>query len=161
MSLTEKWYTQLPDEIRDTIFRVTLKLPNAGEVSHDWLPFVDADYDELEAQLEEVPSQYAYASMILGEAKMITGLRKRTLQRRKAKVRQQIIDDARKKDYKLRVSDIDDLIEGDAEVAKLDVLLMKAERDESKLIGLVAAMRLKADSLRSLAGFKRQEAQDS
>ena len=162
MSIRSKWYNDIPQEIRDTIWRVRTRLPGVGDFEHNFQPDVDVDYDELEVQMEEIPSIFSYASGILADVKTMVSLKKLKLKRARASIVQQIYDDARRNNRNPpRQKDIDDLIESSEEVTKATAELIQAERVESKVFGMVQALRMKAEVLRSLAGFKRQELSDA
>ncbi len=161
MTIRSKWYNDVPPEIRDTIWRVRAKIPGAGDFEHDFKSDVDVDYDQLETQLEEISSIYSYASSMLADAKTMVSLKKLSVQRARAKIVQEILEDSRQNQNKPpRKTDIDDLIDGNERVVKLTVELIQAERTESKLVGFVQALKMKSEVLRSLAGFKRQELSD-
>lgn len=160
MSIKKKWYAEIPDEVRDTLFKIRVKIGPSKILEHNFLPDVDVDYDELEAQLEEIPAKYAYVSSILAEQKAIVQMKERMLLRRKALVTDEILQSSREAGISLRVSDVEKLIEKDDVVTKFDADLIMSRKVENKLIGLVTSIRMKSDSLRSLAGFKRQEMSD-
>lgn len=163
MTIRSKWYNEIPAEIRDIIWRVKAKLPGVAEsYEHDFQQDIDADYDQLEVQLEEIPSVFAYTSSMLAEAKTMVSIKKLAVKRARAKIVQEILEDSRQKQRTPpRKTDIDDLIEGDEKVVKLTAELIQAERTESKLIGFVQAIKMKHEALRTLAGFKKQELSDS
>ena len=56
-------------ELSDTLFKLDFKLPNGKRVTGNFYPDLEIDYEELEEQLADTPSKYAFWSAILSEQK--------------------------------------------------------------------------------------------
>lgn len=159
MSLGPKWSDTLSDDLANTVFHIKCRLPH-GNVERNVKSDVEIDYDQLEQQLQDTPTIYAFYSSLLAEAKLDVALKTRKARVRRARAMDELVEAARSQDRNLRRQDLEDLVEADDEYNKLSAELMLAEKAESKLFGVVSALRLKAEALRSLAGFKKQEMQE-
>jgi len=159
MSLGPKWSDTLGDDIANTVFKIVARLPN-GTIERDIRQDVEIDYDQLEQQLQDIPAIYSFYSSLLADQKLYVALKKRLVLRRRAVAMDALVQEARAQDRNLRRQDLEDLVENDEVLNRLIAQLMLAEKSESKLLGAVSALKLKAEALRSLAGFKKQEMQE-
>lgn len=152
------WFDKHIDpDIADAVIRLIVRLPNGSTVERDFRSDLHIDYDNLEHMLEEMPSLFAFWSMVLAEHRALVALQTRAVLIRRAELVREITDSARDAGVSVRRSDLDDLIEGDVELSKKSAALIKLKRTESKLFGIQDALKMKMDSMRSLAGFKREE----
>ena len=148
------------DEVVDIIARVRIKL--GGKVREfDFTPDVDIDYNILEDQLAEQPAKFAYWSMLLSEQKLVVSRINHLIRVRKAAVIKLNINAARTASIKIPKYELDESVELDEKFIDLYKRLIREELTLSKLYGVVEAMKMKSDNLRSLAGFKRQEMRDA
>jgi len=125
---------------------------------------------DLEEQMMDAPSIYAFWSSLLSEQQMITAALERKVKIRRAAVKRELKAEAAKLAVSggglstrsgLNRDDIDDLMADDSEIQDLEGDLIKARRTEGKLWGIVNAMKMKAETMSSLAGFKKQEYEDA
>lgn len=155
---SNKWAEEnLTGDIADFIFRIKIPVPNQNPIERDFSADVNVDYEMLEEQLAEIPSQYAFWSTLLSEQKFTVAKIERMIARRRSAISENAIEVAKGQDSKLTKYMLDELVEADDKMLELQTQLVSAERTLSKLFGLVEAMKMKSDSLRSLAGFKKEE----
>ena len=157
-----KWFdANIEDDVAKAVIRVQIKLADGTTFTRDFRPDVDINYDALEDQLATIPSTYAYWAMVMSEQKMIVGMLERKSKHRRSVVAKTIIDTAKASGISLRGTDIKELIESDPTLEQIEAELLIAQRSAGKLWNIEEALRMKSESLRSLAGFKKQEMRDT
>lgn len=159
-----KWAAEIDDEIYHSVFKIICKTAAGKNIDQDISPFFNYDYladpsgDELVQAIADIAGIIAFWSMVLADAKLAVNIAKRRVLNQRGKVMKSIIQQARIEGVQIpRRGDVEDLIEDDPELNKREAMLMHAEAVESKLLGVVISLRTHADSLRSLAGFKKAE----
>ncbi len=143
-------------EISDLLFKIQLTIGDR-EFNGDVRPDLKIDYDNLEEDLAKIPASYAFWGMVYSEAKRAASILEKRIRIRRGKVADQLLKMAKAEKIKLHRGDVEDLIETDEELLKLEILGFDMNRVAGKLWNITKALEIKADSLRSLAGFKRQE----
>ena len=110
----------------------------------------------------QTPQIYAFWAMVYSEQRSEVAQLDRILKRRKSEIKQTIIEEAKRRDLP-KVTDkvFNDLVEKDEIILKYEMKLIMANRTMGKLYNIVEALKMKSEHLRSMAGFKRQEMQDS
>lgn len=149
------------EELRGTVFKLKVELPNGQTVDRDFSIDMDIDYNMLEEQLAETPAQYALLSSILAEQRHTVAKLERLIARRRAVIAENANQAAKVEDIKLHKYVLDELVEADDKILELQGKLMLEQRTLSKMYGFVDALKMKSEHLRSLAGFKRQEMRDA
>lgn len=146
-------------DLAKALFTVKVTLPGSRRViERDFTTELNIDYDELEDQLQDMPSMYAFWSAVLANQKLNAAVAERTVKRRRGKIAEELNFGGKPEDRgKLRASDIKEMIEADENLAELEAKWLQHERTVSLLFGIVRALEIKGDNLRSLAGFKRAE----
>lgn len=155
------WLADFDQSLIETIFKLRVELPNGQVVTKDFSVDLDIDYDLLEEQLGETPAMFAFLSSMLSEQKYVCAKLERQIARRRAKIIQNANETAQTEGMKLYKHVLDEIVEADDDILTYQSQLMLAQRSLGKLYGLVDAMRMKSEHLRSLAGFKRQELRDA
>lgn len=172
------WFSkqEIESDILDVLVRIKIPIraiqdgkPSVKVMSRDFRPDIIIKYEDLEDQLAETPSAYAFWSSVLAEQKSLVQSIKRKISIRRGAVKRELKKEAN--DLKksgsglsragLNRDDIEDLMSLDDDLKQYESDLIKAERIESKLFGIVQAIRMKAELMRSLAGFKKQEMEDA
>lgn len=154
------WFKKnISDDIANLIIRLKIKATDNIIVERDFRPDVNIDYDKLEEQLEETPAAMAFWSAVLAEQKAIVEAKKFQMERRRAAIGQRNRELAGQENIKITQSAIDDIVIQDADYVKMRAGVIIAERDLSKLYGIVQSIQMRSEHLRSLSGFKRQEMQ--
>lgn len=155
------WITDnIEESIATYMMKLTIDLPNKTTVERNFTADVDIDYELLVEQLAQIPAIYAFWSQILAECKKQVAVIDRMIAVKRGRLLRDFYEEARKTGTKTRKEDVDDLIETDEELNKLEVKKIGAERQVSKLFAIVRALEMKAECMRSLSGFKKQEQRD-
>lgn len=149
-----------PDDIIDYLVKIKVEL-NGKFIECDFSADLEIDYDILEIQLAEHPSKFAFWSTILSEQKFITSKLERMVATRRAKIYEANLEKAREHNAKFTKYELDEMVETDDQFISLNVKLLLEGRKLGKLYGVVDALRMKGENMRSLAGFKRQELRDT
>lgn len=164
-----RWISEnVPEElINSSLFRLVVKLQATEqrgdgsvarkEVTVDLLPDVDVDYDLLEHQMEQTPAQYTFWAAVYSEVRLAVAVAERNLKVRRGQaieaVNKKLADDK----VKLSADLVKTVIESDKMLIEADMRLQTAQMQAGKLYHMLEALKMKAELLRSLAGFKRQE----
>ena len=157
MKNNHSWVNEvIGDKLAESIFTINVKLLGGAEIKRDFSPDIAIDYENLEKQLSEGPSKYAFWSMVLAEQKMGVAVLDLEVKRCRGKIVDNLVKevDDRKK---LRASDIKELIEADDGLLKLQAKLIKEERTLSKLFAITRALEMQSENMRSLFSLKRKE----
>lgn len=150
----------IEESIAEYMMKLTIALPNKTTIERNFTADVDIDYESLVDQLAEIPSIYSFWSQILAECKKQVAVLDRLIAVKRGKLMRTLYEEGQKTGVKIRKEDIDDLIETDTELNELEVKKISAERQVSKLFAIVRALEMKAECMRSLSGFKKQEQRD-
>lgn len=140
------------------------------QMERDFRSDLEINMIDLEDQMMDTPSIYAFWSNILSEQQMVVDTLERQLKIRRGAVKRELREEAARSMRDgtalssrtgLNRDDIDDLMSLDPEIKELGASLIKAKRALSKLWGIVNAVKMKSETMRSLAGFKKQELEDA
>lgn len=171
--VTENLAAVAPELINSTLFRFKVKLQvtegkdpvtnknKFKEIEVNLLPDLDLDYEILEQQIQDLPSQYAFWAAVFSEVKMGVAVAERKLKMRYGQVTEQIQQEFADSKVKPTVEVIKRIVEKDTELAKLDMEYQKAQMQAGKLYHMIEAIKIKSDQARTLAGFKRNEQERS
>jgi len=158
--MANKWWTKSVDsDIRDIIIKLNIKLNNKS-VDKDWTEDLSLDYENLDDDMEKMPSILAFWSAVLAEARKEKSLIDVKMDIRRAKVLDSL-KDLIKDGIKFTVQDKENLVNVDPTYLTLRNKLINAELTVSKLFGIVDALKVKADNLRSFSAMKRAELHNS
>jgi hypothetical protein len=163
-NVVPKWVSEnLPPELADsTLFKFKVSLPNGIQVEVDMLPDIDTDYDILQEQLQDIPAQYTYWAAMYSEMKSLVSVAERKVKARKGECIEEVLKSYREEGVKPpSVEQVKSIVEKDRELQKLDIRYALVQKHVGKMWHMVEALKLKAEVLRSLAGFKRQELTES
>lgn len=167
-----KWFEEnIPSKISDIICRISLQLDGENVMVADFLAQLDIDYDNLEEELEESPSVYAYWTFILSEAEAQLSIIERNVKYKRGLMYTAIFKEYDEQTQSLKGKghspdripqwQAKELVESDEEINKEEMRLILARRNYTKIKAIVDSIKMKAEHLRSLAGFKRQEKYNS
>jgi hypothetical protein len=156
-----------PELAKTTLFKFNVKLQvkEYGEdgkahnkvLTVDLLPDLDLDYEILEQQIQDIPSQYAFWSTVFSEVKMGVAIAERQYKMRLGEAMEEITDRYAQNGLKPTAEVIKRIVEKDTELVKADLELQKAHMKAGKLYHMLEALKLKAELARTLAGFKKNE----
>jgi len=153
------WISQhVPEELAEsTAFRFKITLPNGNRVSVDLKPDVEVDYDHLERQLEDVPSQYIYWMALYSEMKAHASTVERRIKARRGVLVEEATQVKDENRFKLTGDQVKQVVEADENLNELEQSLIMLQKHVGKLYHMGVALQMKSEHLRSLAGFKRHE----
>lgn len=118
---------------------------------------VSMDYDTVERDLVNVPSELAFWSSVYAEAKLRTNILERAVKTARALAHDEIVKAALAENTRLPQDAIKTLVEKDERVNRAEVELATAHMVASKMYYLVEAIRMKGDLSRTLTSLKRSE----
>ena len=159
-----------PDLMGTTLFKFKVRLqvisskdpetnrPVYKEIEVDLLPDLDLDYEILEQQMQDIPAQYAFWSSVYSEVRMGVAMAERKLKMRYGQAYERIQNSFADSKVKPTLEVIKRVVEKDADIAKADMEYQKLQMQSGKLYHMLEAIKMKAELARSLAGFKRNEA---
>lgn len=127
------------------------------KVKLDLVPDVDLNYDVLEEQMEQLPSQYTFYAMLYSEAKLKVNVEERRLKAIKGTIIQEIQQSATQSKVKIPIELAKSIVESDSRISDADKRLQIAQMQCGKLYHMLEALKIKSELARSLAGFKKQE----
>jgi len=153
------WFSEnVPEDIAKRVIKIKVDLGKGKIIEKDFRPDLQIDYETLEHDLETIPQAFAYWAMVYSEAKAEVAKLERIAKRRRAVVTGMIVDEAKSNEMpRIAEKVFRDLVEKDPKLLEIEGRIIFANRTMGKLWNVVEAMRIKAEALRSLAGFKRQE----
>jgi len=153
------WFEQnIPEDVAKRIIRLKISIGDGKFIQRDFRPDLSIDYETLEQDLETIPQSFAYWAMVYSEAKAEVAKLERIAKRRRAIITDMILKEAKENEMpRIAEKVFRDLIEKDSKLLEIEGKIILANRTMGKLWNIVEAMRIKAEALRSLAGFKRQE----
>lgn len=173
--LTE-YLPDIPPDIREVICRISMSVTVDNvkkQVSTgDFLASLVINYDRLQDELEKLPALYSFMTMILAESEAQVNLAKKKSELIRSTLHsgligryneetQQIERDTKQSTDKLPQWQAKHIVESDEELNRADVDYIIKRKNYVKIKGIVDALRMKSDHLRSLSGFKRQEMKES
>lgn len=129
------------------------------KVQLDIVPDLDLNYEILEKQMEQLPSQYAFYSMMYSETRLKVSVEERRLKAIKGELIQEIQRRAHESKVKIPVEHAKSIVESDSQIIDADKRLQIAQMQCGKLYHMLEALKMKSELARSLAGFKKQEMQ--
>lgn len=153
------WFKEnISEEIGAKIIRLKVWLDDDNAVERDFRPDLIIDYEKLEEAMQTAPQAYAFWAMVYSEAKSEVAKLELMSKRRRAAIIDMLMGEA-KKEGSLRIPEkiVRELAEKDEKLVLTESKLVIANRTAGKLFHIVEAMKMKAEMLRSLAGFKREE----
>jgi len=162
-----KWFDEnIPANISDIVCRISLELAGENVIS-DFLAQLDIEYENLEEELEISPSVYAYWTFILAEAEAQLNIIERNIKYKRGLLYSALFSTYDEKTIDLKNAghtpdripqwQAKEMVESDDGLNKEEMRLILARRNYTKIRAVVDSIKMKAEHLRSLAGFKRQE----
>lgn len=127
------------------------------KVTVDLIPDLDLDYNILRDQMQDIPAQYAFWSAVYSEARLKVSIEERRLKAIKGRLVERAQTQAITNQVKLTGDQIKMVIEADDKIQVADLRLQHAQMQCGKLFHMLEALKMKAELARSLAGFKKQE----
>jgi len=152
----------IPTALADSsMFVFKVRFLNNTEQDIDILADLDIDYDLLEEHLEQIPAQYMYWAAVYSELKSATTMADIKVTKRRAALSTSTLDEFKKKGVKLTDKQLMYVIEQDAVLIRCQAELAMAQKNTGKVYHMLEAIRMRSEHCRSLAGFKRQDKEQS
>lgn len=157
-----KWFDQfVPEEIQDSsVFKLRVKVSDKM-IDIDLRSDLGIDYDIVQKQLEDSPSEFTFWGTIYSELKAQCAVLERKIKARRGILANNLVGEALKNQTKLTDKQVLSAMEGDEELNKYELALIRLQKDTGKVYFVVEALRMKADNLRSLSGFAKIDYQQS
>lgn len=145
--------TQLPDDMKEMICTVKINVQGKEREFH-LHEDLTINYETAEFELDSVPQIYQLWGMIHSEVKEQVNILDKKMRRRKGKLVGDILATEGKG---LRRNDIEDMVECDDELLKMEAEYIKMQKINGKLYYTMESLRMKNDNMRSLLSWKKQE----
>ena len=159
--------TVAPELRGTTLFKFKVKLQvyeqdspgksKQKEIEVDLLPDLDLDYEIIEQQMLDFPSQYAFWASVYSEVRMNVAVAERKLKMRYGEAMEKIQNEFSERKLKPTVEVIKKIAEKDDKLIKADLEYQKLQMQAGKLYHMLEALKAKIDVARSIVGFKRLE----
>jgi hypothetical protein len=158
-----KWFAEhVPAEVaQGEIFRFDITLRNGHVISIDLLQDIDIDFDILEEQHERVAAQYVFWATIYSEVRASVATLELKLRAKRTAIARMLSAKFKQENQKLTDKQFTAVIDGDPDLIRLEATLAIAQRNCGKVYHMVQAISMRSEHCRSLAGFKRQEKEQS
>lgn len=144
-------------DIANWLFNIRIHVPNRSLFQRDVRPDISIDYDNIEEQLIEISEIICFWDQLLAEQKSVIATLGARMDAVKAEITTELYIKSDKASVKPPAYILKDLVNNDDRMIELSGRLIIESKRENKLKAVVSALQRKADSLRSLAGFKREE----
>ena len=118
---------------------------------------VSLNYETVELELCDIPSQFAFYAAVYAEAKYRSNLFERVVKSVRSIVHDEIIQASSKENVRLAQDSIKILVEKDSRVNRAEGEFALSSMIASKLYYMIEAIRMKADLGRTLTSLKRSE----
>lgn len=155
MAANKWWKANVDADISDVIIKLNSTL-SGKSVTKDWTEDLSLNYEDIDTDMENIPSILAFWSAVLAEARREKGLVQVKMDIRRSKVMDGI-KDLIKDGVKFTVDDKNNLVSVDPKYLEFQKKQIDLDSTISKLFGIVEAIKIKADNLRSFAAMKRAE----
>ena len=153
------WMSNISSDISDVIIRLKCKL-SGREIDRNWTNDLSLDYENIDDDMEKMPSILAFWSAVLAEARREKSIVEMKMDIRRSKVLEGV-KELIKEGTKVTNSDKDNLVNIDDRYQSLRLQMIEIEATVSKLFGIVEAIKVKSDNLRSFSAMKRAELSNS
>ena len=158
-----QWFKEhVPPDLADSsLFKFKFTLENGSVCEVNLTGDLDINFEILEEQHERIPAQYIYWAAIYSELRFAVAKQELRIKSRRHAVLRRVFEEFRVRNAKPTDKQTNALIDGDPELQKVEAQLIILQRNCGKVYHMVEAIRLRSEHSRSLAGFKRQEKEQS
>lgn len=127
----------------------------------DMMSTTALDYDQVELQLADIPSELSFWAAVYAEAKYRTNICERAVKSARANAWEEIMEAATKDGVRLAQDAIKVIVEKDHRVNNAELALSKSHMISSKMYYMIEALKMKCDLGRTLTSLKRTESSGS
>jgi hypothetical protein len=158
-----KWFREhIPlDLATSNLFKFKIRLQNGTVCEVNLAQDIDIDFEILEEQHERIPAQYIYWAAIYSELRSAVAVLELKIKSRRHALVRRILEEYKIKGTKLTDKQLNALVDGEPGLVKNEAELTIMQKNCGKVYHMVEAIRLRSEHSRSLAGFKRQEREQS
>jgi hypothetical protein len=158
-----QWFQEhVPPEVANSsLFQFNIKLPDNKSYHINLIDDVDINFEILEEQHERIPAQYVYWAAIYSELRYAIAKLELKIKSRKHAIVRKMLEEFRARNIRATDKQTAVLLDGDADLVRLEAELIIQQKNCGKVYHMVEAIRLRSEHSRSLAGFKRQEREQS
>ena len=146
----------VPQEVVDsTLFKFAVSVGKDHKIEVDMTADLNIDYDIIQQQLEDTPSEFVYWGAILSELKMQAAALERKIKARRGKLTKSLVEEANSAGVRVTDKQVTAMIEADDLLNRLEVKHLLMQKHVGKMYFMVDAIRMKSESIRSLSGFAK------
>ena len=152
------WFLEhVPQEVSESaLFKFTVNL-NDRVIEIDLRVDLGIDYSDIQQQLADTPSMFAFWAAVYTELKGKVAFLERRAKVHRGKITQQLVSEIAKANGKTTDKQVQAIVEADETLSKIESMLLILQKQTGKVYYVLEAMKMKCDNLRSLAGFARME----
>ena len=152
----------IPEDLaRSELFVFNVNFANGNKVEVNLLHDLDIDYEELEQHLERIPAQYMYWAAMYSELRGSVAILEKKAAMRRSAVISELLSRFKQEGIKLTDKQVLGIVDSDERLAKCELEVALAQKKTGKLYHMVEAIKIRSEHCRSLAGFKRQDKEQS
>jgi hypothetical protein len=158
-----QWFQEhVPLDLANSpLFQFKIKLQNGNTCEINLVADIDINFEILEEQHERIPAQYIYWAAIYSELRCAVAILELKMRSKKNVVLRKTLEEFRARNAKTTDKQINAIVDGDQDLVKSEAELAILQRNCGKVYHMVEAIKLRSEHCRSLAGFKRQEKEQS
>lgn len=158
-----KWFNEhVPADLANSnLFKFNIRLPNGTTCEINLAQDIDINFEILEEQHERIPAQYIFWAAIYSELRCAVAILELKIRSKRNAVVRRVIEDFRTRGTKPTDKQTSAIVDGDSDLVKAEAELAMMQRNCGKVYHMVEAIQLRSEHSRSLAGFKRQEKEQS
>lgn len=147
------------DLVESKLFKFRTKLNKEESIEVDLTVGTDIDYEKLEEQLADCPQQLIFWGVIYSTLRAHGAIVERRIKSRRGVLIEEAVKLIKEDNTvaKLNADQIKMVIEKDDVLNQLEELYIRVQRDTGKVYYMVQATQMRAESMRSLGGFKKIE----
>lgn len=152
-----KWIDEyVPEEVANSsLFKFKVSIGNGKKIEVDMTADLNIDYDIIQEQLEDTPSEFVYWGAILSELKMQASILERKIKSRRGKLTKELVEEANSAGVRVTDKQVSAMIEADDSLNELEAKYLLIQKHVGKMYFMVDAIRMKSESIRSLSGFAK------
>ena len=158
-----KWFQEhVPADLaHSSLFQFKIRLQNGTVININLVDDIDINFEILEEQHERIPAQYMYWAAVYSELRSSVSILELKMRQKRASIVRKTLEEFREKNTKPTDKQTAAILDGDSDLIKMEAELAILQKNVGKVYHMVEAIKLKSEHSRSLAGFKRQEKEQS
>ena len=150
------------DLAHSNLFQFKVRLQNGSVCDVNLIDDIDINFEILEEQHERIPAQYIYWAAIYSELRCAVAILELKMRSKRTAIVRKVLEEFRARGGKPPTDkQTVAMIDGDGDLVKAEAELALLQKNVGKVYHMVEAIKLRSEHSRSLAGFKRQEKEQS